>query len=133
MKRLPLSLNIAPASKAALLARAEREGHRYPAVLAATLLERSLREEDGGGASVDPDVVADVAARLATGAKNLRVKGALSREGAEGLADLLDELAGRLGGAGPVQDEHEAALSPTSRAALQAGLESARTEACGHD
>jgi hypothetical protein len=110
VKRLPLSLNIAPASKAALLARAEREGHRYPAVLAATLLERALRGADGE-TSADPGVAADVAKDLTACAQKLRARGAVPADRVESLASALDELAGRLGGSvvlGGAMDEDEA-------------------------
>jgi hypothetical protein len=48
-RRVPLSLNLRPEDKDELYRRAKREDHRYPAVLAATLLERAL--QGGGGAT----------------------------------------------------------------------------------
>lgn len=41
-KRLPLSLRISEHAAHTLKQRTDREGHRYPAVLAASLLERAL-------------------------------------------------------------------------------------------
>ncbi len=41
-KRVALSLTVSEHARDALKAKAAREGHRYPAALAATLLERSL-------------------------------------------------------------------------------------------
>lgn len=48
-RRVPLSLNLLPEARTELYQRAERDGHRYPAVLGATLLERALLPPHGGG------------------------------------------------------------------------------------
>lgn len=43
-KRVALSLNVSEHARDALRRKAEREGHRYPLTLAATLLERAVEE-----------------------------------------------------------------------------------------
>ena len=51
MKRRQLSVNITPAAHEALMKRAAAEGHRYPSVLAASILERALLGVGVDGAS----------------------------------------------------------------------------------
>lgn len=58
-KLVPLSLNVPEHVKSDLTVRAEREGHRYPGVYAAHLLERALAggpPTPGGRIPMSPEV-----------------------------------------------------------------------------
>lgn len=84
VKREPLSLNILPEAKLALLERADREGHRYPSVFAATLLERAVMGGQGGGGHVVSDPACDAFVKAAPAPlPNHKV------DGGPGLADTL--------------------------------------------
>lgn len=61
-KRVALSLKVSEHARDALRAKADREGHRYPLTLAATLLERSLAAEEPPAVPTRPVWVFDIEA-----------------------------------------------------------------------